>query len=668
MAVGGSIIGATAIVFSVVMLAVQLNFARIPFGLFRKLSSDLLLLSCFAATFFLGATIGMTAIIPDKTWVAFAILLSSWCAFAALFLFLFAYSRALMLISPSEQLQLIVRSADRSMRRWAKRADRASTLIDRRPNPSDKRDMARSTFFRANPHWERDPREAVSHLLSFARRYAEQGEYAVSSAALVGLVDVNARYINVRGKTFYPSNPFFTNPLSSESFISDVLEQVRRLVATAVARSDEEQVIQLMAVLARLCETYAFIDYGTKLDGDLHHSQLAAGYLTRAVESLAKTFGADVVMEGARYLGQTALVLLRNGRSTATISIAQSISAIALIGISKPGYEPVASTAVQQLANLAFEMLRSPEDDIGFAAREVRSSIQLVGQLAVGTPDGGALKRHNGYLKPYYSMTDYGTFPERLTNLVNAVVERPKGDDNADRVLQHIMDWSDQIYKGEKALLLAALEKRSFLALELISWIAHVATLIAVASTAPAASEHVKEQLIRNSSWLISVLDWLPSDKDSVSYVENFNVTEQLFEISLDMHSRELDEVAVSGRDVLLHWAFKAGAHETGWASLESALLALAVLAVWKPNSGWDAWLISEVGQRVAGLQLDDERRQRVAKRLAAEASGRRNSGIARGAIEQSMQQVDRQRLKSMIDRIVALINPSQDLAEAEQS
>jgi hypothetical protein len=56
---GGALVGATAIGFSVVMIAVQLNFARMPHGLFRKLSSDFRLLGTFAATFLLA--IGVSA-------------------------------------------------------------------------------------------------------------------------------------------------------------------------------------------------------------------------------------------------------------------------------------------------------------------------------------------------------------------------------------------------------------------------------------------------------------------------------------------------------------------------------------------------------------------------------------------------------------------------------
>ena len=48
---GSALVGATAIAFSLIMFAMQVNVERMPHGLFRKLSSDRKLLGAFAATF-----------------------------------------------------------------------------------------------------------------------------------------------------------------------------------------------------------------------------------------------------------------------------------------------------------------------------------------------------------------------------------------------------------------------------------------------------------------------------------------------------------------------------------------------------------------------------------------------------------------------------------------
>ena len=48
---GGALIGAAAIAFSLIMFAMQVNVERMPHGLFRKFSSDWKLLGAFAGSF-----------------------------------------------------------------------------------------------------------------------------------------------------------------------------------------------------------------------------------------------------------------------------------------------------------------------------------------------------------------------------------------------------------------------------------------------------------------------------------------------------------------------------------------------------------------------------------------------------------------------------------------
>src|SRR6185437_7908250 len=76
--IGGALIGATAIGFSIVMIAVQLNFARMPPGLFHKLSSDLRLLGAFALTFVLALGVALLALMPGPTWAAASLVAALW--------------------------------------------------------------------------------------------------------------------------------------------------------------------------------------------------------------------------------------------------------------------------------------------------------------------------------------------------------------------------------------------------------------------------------------------------------------------------------------------------------------------------------------------------------------------------------------------------------------
>src|SRR5262249_3327197 len=121
---GAALLGATAIGFSVVMIAVQLNFARIPHGLFRKLSTDFRLLGAFALTFVLAITVAALSLIPDVSWAAKALVIAVWGNILSLILFLYAYRRALKLVNPLEQLHLVVTKAQKDLHLWERRAKR----------------------------------------------------------------------------------------------------------------------------------------------------------------------------------------------------------------------------------------------------------------------------------------------------------------------------------------------------------------------------------------------------------------------------------------------------------------------------------------------------------------------------------------------------------------
>jgi hypothetical protein len=98
---GGAFIGATAIAFSVVMFSVQTNFARMPYGLFRRLSSDFKLLGAFAATFLSAIAVSCLSLIPNNDWLGVAVLGTGYGTILILVLFLYAYRRALLLSTRS---------------------------------------------------------------------------------------------------------------------------------------------------------------------------------------------------------------------------------------------------------------------------------------------------------------------------------------------------------------------------------------------------------------------------------------------------------------------------------------------------------------------------------------------------------------------------------------
>jgi hypothetical protein len=575
---GGALVGATAIGFSVVMIAVQLNFARMPHGLFRKLSSDLRLLGAFAGTFLLAIGVSALSLVPDASWAALALTASIWATLLILILFLYGYRRALDLINPAVQLRLIVGTAQKDLHQWARRVQRMAPLLNLPAEHKEdddlryKHDLPRLAFLQANPLWTSVARRAVAHAVSFARSYAEQGDFEVSGCALEAVILINASYVAAKGKTFFLSNPIFDISQASDGFINETLEHLRRLARVSTVHGDEEAMRQILAAMARLVQAYMAIDYAARGRGTKEHAQLAAGYLTGAVEGVLPRNLPDLVMEGIRLMGTSARRFLASGQPNDITTLVEKIATFSIAGVVKPDYRAITLTGMEQLAHLTFDLFRTQAHDVRFATKQLRESVEFVVKMVLNVPDTPLASVHSNCLGPYYSLTKTQALSDRLTELCNALIGAEKDDKIAKGVLRNIQAWSEELYRTEKTLLLLAIERKSHFTVDSLHWIVHVTKLLGALARAPVADDHMRKQLERNASWLISVISWIPEDKEAMQFVESFSMTELLFEAALDAMENPL--VLESARDLLLDWAFKAGRHETGWGTLEQAMIA----------------------------------------------------------------------------------------------
>ena len=155
------------------------------------------------------------------------------------------------------------------MHQWGRRAERLAPLLNspvghEDDDPRSSHSLPRLAFFRANPQWTSTARRAVAHSISFARRYAEQGDFEVSGRALESVILINTSYVAAKGKTFFASNAIFEIPEASDAFINDTLEHLRRLARVSTGRGDEEATCKILATIAALVQTYLSIDYATR--------------------------------------------------------------------------------------------------------------------------------------------------------------------------------------------------------------------------------------------------------------------------------------------------------------------------------------------------------------------------------------------------------------------
>ena len=665
---GGALIGATAIAFSLIMFAMQVNVTRMPHGLFRKFSSDIKLLGAFVATFSLAAIIAGMSLISDKSWVAGATVTTVWCSFLIILLFVLAYRRALNLISPTMQLRLVVDDTRKKFRMWDRAVKRTTPIFranaDIKTEDEEIRseyDMDRVTYFQLHPTWTASAEQAILYCITFSRRYAEHGDHEVSRVALNGIVAINALYIKTKGKTFFSNNYFSENPLASDSFLTNTLEHLRQNVQVGISRKDEQFIEQNLQSLLQLTQLYLSIEYG-----DAHavrsHAHLVSGYLTSAVESIVPHNMADVLIEGVTLLGKAARLIVAHDKPEYTATISEKIALIACAGAVNQSYQPVSQVAVKQLAILTFDLLRSKSWEVRYAIKEVRDDVKLIAEMHLKIPDASLTSIHSASLAPYYSGTSNDSLMSWLTDLTNALSKTEPSDEVAQLVLGHMVEWADGLYRTEKELLLLAIEKRSHLTFDLIHWIVHITKILLAASCADVCDDYSRDKLRRSARWLVHVLLWIPDNEEAIRYIETYRIADNIFESAVDAHKRGCNTEAVEIRNLLLSWTYKVGKYQTGWASLEKACCGLACLNLILDLP--DEKLFAEIDTYLTEKDAPNvDIRSRTASHLHEEANKYR-SGYGHGDIDMAMARVDQTRLRVLLRGIAGHLWPAIDSTE----
>lgn len=580
---GGSLIGATAIAFSLVMFAIQINVERMPHGLFRKLSSDVRLLSAFVVTFILATGVAALSLLAEPTLIARTLVLALWGVILILMLFLYAYKRALDLISPDQQLRMLVTATRADLQRWVVRALRAKPLLQQASPSSGERavniDMHRLMYFEINTRWTAGAVEALQHAVAFARLFSERGDHEIANVALNSIVAINASYVESKGRTFFARSFLIDNPRATDGFINASLEHLRQNAQLGLSRGDERQVEQTFRTMAALVQVYLQIDYARETASKTH-AQLAASYLDNAVQSTISHNMPDVLMEGIRCMGAVARALILRSEPDAIATSSEKISLIAGAGGMRTDHLAVTVIGMEQLAQLTVLLIQNTSTHPrSYILRKVRADVFFLAGLVVERVKDAPLSgNHSSALAPYFSLTSTQNLPAMLANIANAIGASEASNSDAQQVVGNLADWADGLYEPQKNLLLSAISKRSQMTFELIHWTARIVEVLLMVSRSPACDIHSAEGLQKSAAWLVSSLSWIPDDQETVTYVESVRLADVLVEIAFKAQQRECANVAQDTFKVLIGWAFKAGRHQTGWASLETALCGAAVL------------------------------------------------------------------------------------------
>jgi hypothetical protein len=665
MALGGALVGATVITFSFIMFALQVNVERMPHGLFQRLSSDWRLLVAFLIAFVSAIGVLVLSLADTAKAAAQAVVLAALVTATILFLVLYSYRRALQLISPIQQLRLVLRYSQRELQGWSRRATRMAPLIEtgtEKKKDDQTRfalDVPRLSFFQLNSNWSARARKGIDYAIALARYYAEHGDHEVSGAAIQAIVNINSAYVEAKGKTFIGVNPLVDTPLTSDGFFNETLEALRQVVQAGISRGDEREIEQALRGLGALSLLYTSIQYGDEREAK-HHARLAAGYLESAIESVVPHNMPDVLITGVRVLGNVATQFVtRDKDASSTITPARCITGIAATGIKNQKHRPVSEIAVGQLSQLTLALLLRSEEQYAFGAKRVREGIVTLAELFLQVPESPLQQITTQCMGPYFSVTGNDSLPSKLRDLANEILKAEADNEHAAQVIRNICQWGEDLYHPYRELLKEATKRNSHFTFDLIHGIKSYAVIFTALSTAPACPEYTRSELLKAAEWLLWAITWVPAEKEAIACAESSRVAQQLFEAAMDARRFDVVEVVDAAREVLLNWTIKAGSLSTGWASLDTGLFASSILAV---LANEEAWLLGELKRQLQKANIDKGLRETAAERLL-ESVDKSPRQFPTNLVDHVFKDVDHVRMRDLAQKIAEILRSSSDPA-----
>lgn len=595
--IGAALLGASAIVASLVLFAMQVNVERLPHGLFRRLSTDKHLLSCFAGSFMASIIVACLPLIVPLNIVEWAILAAAFLTFLTLRLFLAAYRRALALINPVQQLLVVVDDTAAALKRWGKQADwYLKTLAPgpsaTPPDPvmSSTVDTTKAAFLLQNDWGGRAVRQGLNHCMAVYGRAASQDDHDVAEAALRAIVRINAAYLRAKGRTFFAENGFIEVPFATDPVINQTLEQLKREFRTGLARRDEEHVNMLIKAYGDLAQLYMQIDYG-RPEVDPWHAALATGYLIRDIKSVIPHNLPDCLMQGIRTMGGCALALLNRDKATDIVSIVDELGSIGAAMAIREDHRPITATAMQQLAGLTYHMINAGVFDPGYSYKQIGQAVELTAKVVLSQPNPPLSSVHRTSLGPFFSSTTQSSLGIQLKGLANALLNASADDARALNCIGSLHEWAERSRPMAKQVLILALEKGSPFAFDILHWIGDIVAVLLMASRAPASKTHYERDLEDEAGRWASLLSWIPDDRECLDCAATWSAATVMFNVAGAARACGSEKVYTTAQGTLLRWAMQPARREDAWHDVGEAMLALVAIAIRSPtDEGWDSF------------------------------------------------------------------------------
>lgn len=638
LSVGSSLIGSTAIIFSIIIFTLQVNNERVPYGVFIKLSRDKKLFASFIIALIFSLSVAIFSFLSEK-YALYTIQASILFFVLILSCFIYSYRRALDLISPIFQLESISKQAKDDLLKWSKEYE------------NNKKNISKYEFFNSNPSWADVAKQNIIYCNAYAKKLIEKNDYDTSKIALKSIVSIKAMYVEVKNQTFVRRRAFSNPLISNDKFIEDTLEEIRQNIQNGLAKNDERFISDNFKTLKELHYIYSNIQY-INTSGERFASSLASFYLIQGVETSISHNIPDVLLVGIRLLSEITQKEIIDRESETIDTMLKLMTDLSCRGIIDKKLEPIAKSALAELSTITIQLLLSKEPNINFITKEMNQFLYKIGETQIKSLD-------TSY--SYFENIYYSKLSNELIDFTNTLMKQDFNESNQQqiiKIIKNIEKWSDSIRWENRKLFKLALEHNSNFVHQLIDFISNVSRCLMALSTLEIVDKDLSSKLSENALWLMSIFSFIRENENTIMLLERVHFTDTIFKLAIDSYNYNLTEIAQKVRKILLSVGFRGQKVDDQNRILAKALGGSIYINMLLNKNIND--LLKIIKEKLNKYDLTDKNKQDAIRDLNNMLNIYPSLNLA---IEDSLNSLeDREELKKYIDSISDLILNKQDI------
>lgn len=654
---GMVLLGATTIITSIVLTAMQGVFDRIPYNLFKRLSSDGILMILTICAFSLSSgLIVITSIMKLSELYLVGIL--SLCIIVVYFVVLLcAYSRAIQIINPEYQLFIQETLVNNSMIIWFKRMQRVMVELDNdnfTNATTGNRKLLEKLIEISNSQfqeWTFKVDKAIQNAMTYARRYSDKGEYDISSEALKTIVKLNSGYIfahlpDNNGMSTYLSNI----EVNDDPIILGTLEKLRLHTKLGINKQDETQVLQSILSMNDLAIAYQKVQYSN----NMRHAMLAADYLIREINTVCTLNMDNVYQRGQKMLGLTSKNLIHSNSN----DIDQCLSSICVFANNRRttrNIKPLVEEGMRQFSNTTIELLSARLEDIEPPLEVISNGISAITFRYLHEQEEKDRNTDTSALDLFYSTKDTSSLCVRIKKIVDKLSQNSRTDDFVNRFICNLEKWASKNIANHQKLLNYSISNRLRFTNVLLRWNVHITEIFLAASaieTDCMTTKSAQERMNSHAMSLFRIMSSIAMREGIVKFVESCDYFDVLFCSAIATHTYGPSLISAHVSRTILNWSTNGARYITDSMFVERGVCACAIIALRNDEGSSDKAFRSITSAIRTNTRLSASDLRQIEINLRNEANPEQQQILLQPVFREAMNGIDNEKLKSLLQRI----------------